>query len=175
MAIAGCGPDHVYVFLFCRPNDDAARALPSARADWQRAFPRQTSLFARIPFDEPWRPIHEVRCDRWRSGRVVVVGDAAHAMAPTFGQAACIAMHCAVALAQALQPGDDQETALAAWEAAQRPMVDATQRYGRAYVRIMTRWPRRLLTARSVVAWALSRSDPVQRRLAGSAPPLRIT
>ena len=175
MAIAGCGPGHVYVFLFCRPDDQAARALPGAHADWQRVFPRQASVLARVPFDQPWRPIHEVRCDRWRAGRVVLVGDAAHAMAPTLGQAACIAMHCGVALAQALEPGGDQDAALAAWEAAQRPMVDATQRYGRAYVRMMTRWPRRLLTARSAVAWALSRAAPVQRRLAGSAPPLGTT
>jgi 2-polyprenyl-6-methoxyphenol hydroxylase-like FAD-dependent oxidoreductase len=175
MAIAGCGPDHVYVFLFCRPDDHAARDMPAARADWQRAFPHQASVLGRIGFDEPWRPIHEVRCDRWRSGRTVLVGDAAHAMAPTLGQAACIAMHCGVALAQALEPGGDQAAALAGWETAQRPMVDATQRYGRAYVRMMTRWPRRLLTARSAVAWALSRSAPVQRRMAGSAPPLRDT
>lgn len=174
IAIAGCGPDHVYVFLFCRPDDHAARELPGAHAEWQRAFPRQASVLARVSFDQPWRAIHEVRCDRWRAGRVVLVGDAAHAMAPTLGQAACIAMHCGVALAQALEPSGDPDTALAAWEAAQRPMVDATQRYGRAYVRMMTRWPHRLLSARSAVAWALSRSAPVQRRLAGSAPPLRV-
>jgi 2-polyprenyl-6-methoxyphenol hydroxylase-like FAD-dependent oxidoreductase len=104
---------------------------------------------------------------------VVLVGDAAHAMAPTFGQAACIAMHCGVALAEAVTPASDLTVALHRWEAAQRPMVDATQRYGRVYVRLMTRWPSRLLALRSAVAWGLSRAEPVRQRLSGAAPPLQ--
>jgi 2-polyprenyl-6-methoxyphenol hydroxylase-like FAD-dependent oxidoreductase len=179
MAVAGCGPDRVYAFLFCRPDDPSARALPGARREWARSFPQLAGVVERIDFDEEWRPIHEVACPRWSSGRVVLVGDAAHAMAPTLGQAACIAMHCGVALAEALTAthadagvDGDVEGALARWEAAQRPMADTTQRYGRAYVRMMTRWPRGLLTLRSAVAWGLSHSQPVQRRLSGSAPPL---
>jgi 2-polyprenyl-6-methoxyphenol hydroxylase-like FAD-dependent oxidoreductase len=172
MAVAGCGPNHVYAFLFCRPDDRAARALPRAHREWTEAFPHLRGVVERIDFREDWRAVHEVACPRWSAGRVVLVGDAAHAMAPTLGQAACIAMHCGVALARALQEGPDIAGAIQRWEAAQRPMVDATQRYGRAYVRLMTRWPSRLLALRSAVAWGLSHSAPVQRRLSGSAPPL---
>lgn len=175
MAVAGCGAEHVYVFLFCRPDDRDARAMPGAHAEWAGSFPHLRGVVERIDFREDWRAIHEVACPRWSAGRVVLVGDAAHAMAPTLGQAACIAMHCGVALAQALQDGRDIPGPVARWEAAQRPMVDATQRYGRAYVRMMTRWPRRLLALRSAVAWGLSHSAPVQRRLSGSAPPLPKT
>jgi 2-polyprenyl-6-methoxyphenol hydroxylase-like FAD-dependent oxidoreductase len=82
-------------------------------------------------------------------------------------------MHCGIALAEALSASPDVRRALERWEAAQRPMADTTQRYGRAYVRMMTRWPNRLLAVRSAVAWGLSHSEPVQRRLSGSAPPLR--
>ncbi|HEX3978336.1 MAG TPA: NAD(P)/FAD-dependent oxidoreductase [Solirubrobacteraceae bacterium] len=173
MAVAGCGPDRVYAFLFCRPDDRSARALPGAPREWTAAFPHLAGVIERIDFAQEWRPIHEVACPRWSSGRVVLVGDAAHAMAPTLGQAACIAMHCGVALAEALAAAPAVDDALARWEAAQRPMVDTTQRYGRAYVRMMTRWPERLLPVRSAVAWSLSHSGPVQRRLSGSAPPLR--
>jgi 2-polyprenyl-6-methoxyphenol hydroxylase-like FAD-dependent oxidoreductase len=172
MAVAGCGPGHVYAFLFCRPDDRAARALPTAHGEWARSFPHLRGLVERIDFREHWRGIHEVACPRWSTGRVVLVGDAAHAMAPTLGQAACIAMHCGVALAQSLDEGPDIASAAERWEAAQRPMVDATQRYGRAYVQMMTRWPGRLLALRSALAWGLSRSAPLQRRLSGSAPPL---
>jgi len=172
MAVAGCGPERVYAFLFCRPDDRAARDLPGAQREWSTAFPRLAEVVERIDFGEQWRAIHEVACSRWSAGRVVLVGDAAHAMAPTLGQAACIAMHCGVALAESLAAGPDIESALARWEAAQRPMVDTTQRYGRAYVRMMTRWPRRMLSLRSAMAWGLSHSEPVQRRLSGSAPPL---
>ena len=172
MAVAGCGPDRVYAFLFCRPDDRPARELPGAHGEWIAAFPHLAGVVERIDFHEEWRPIHEVVCPRWSAGRVVLVGDAAHAMAPTLGQAACIAMHCGVALAEALAVTPDIGDALERWEAAQRPMVDTTQRYGRAYVRMMTRWPGRLLALRSAVAWGLSHSQPVQRRLSGSAPPL---
>lgn len=173
MAVAGCGPDRVYAFLFCRPDDRRARALPGAHREWEASFPHLRGVLERIDFREEWRAIQEVACPRWSAGRVVLVGDAAHAMAPTLGQAACIAMHCGVALAEALAIDADTGGALQRWEAAQRPMVDTTQRYGRAYVRMMTRWPSRLLAARSAVAWGLSHSTPVQRRLSGSAPPLR--
>jgi 2-polyprenyl-6-methoxyphenol hydroxylase-like FAD-dependent oxidoreductase len=173
MAVAGCGPDRVYAFLFCRPDDRSARALPGAHRAWEDSFPHLRGVLERIDFREEWRPIHEVACPRWSTGRVVLVGDAAHAMAPTLGQAACIAMHCGVALAEALSASPDVRRALERWEAAQRPMADTTQRYGRAYVRMMTRWPNRLLAVRSAVAWGLSHSEPVQRRLSGSAPPLR--
>lgn len=172
MAVAGCGPDHVYAFLFCRPDDRAARELPTAQREWTTSFPHLAAAVGRIGFGEDWRPIHEVACPRWSAGRLVLVGDAAHAMAPTLGQAACIAMHCGVALAEALDATPDIATALTRWEAAQRPMADTTQRYGRAYVRMMTRWPSRLLALRSAVAWGLSHSAPVQRRSSGSAPPL---
>jgi 2-polyprenyl-6-methoxyphenol hydroxylase-like FAD-dependent oxidoreductase len=173
MAVAGCGPDQVYVFLFCRPDDRAAYEGPAACEQWVRAFPQLEDVVRRLDFSQEWRPIHEVTCPRWSAGRVALLGDAAHAMAPTLGQAACIAMHCGVALAQALAPGSDVPTALDRWEAAQRPMVDATQRYGRVYVHMMTRWPARLLALRSAVAWGLAHSERVQRRLAGTSPPLR--
>jgi 2-polyprenyl-6-methoxyphenol hydroxylase-like FAD-dependent oxidoreductase len=173
MAVAGCGTSNVYAFLFCRPDDLRARTAPDALDEWVNSFPDLAGVLERIDFRRSeWRPIHEVVCTRWSAGRVVLVGDAAHAMAPTFGQAACIAMHCGVALAEAVTPAPDLGTALSRWEAVQRPMVDATQRYGRVYVRLMTRWPRRLLTLRSGVAWGLSRAEPVRRRLSGASPPL---
>lgn len=172
MAVAGCGPDQVYAFLFCRPDDRLARELPGARSQWIGAFPHLSGVLERIDFREEWRAVHEIACPRWSAGRVVLVGDAAHAMAPTLGQAACIAMHCGVALAESLASFPDVGTALARWESAQRPMADTTQRYGRAYVRLMTRWPSRLLALRSALAWGLSHAGPVQRRLSGSSPPL---
>jgi hypothetical protein len=39
------------------------------------------------------------------------------------------------------------------------------QRYSRLYGTIGTRWPARLLDARSALIWSLAKAKPVQRRI----------
>ena len=51
----------------------------------------------------------------WHRGRVVLVGDAAHATAPTIGSAGGMAVEDAVVLAEELSRLDDYEPALAAY------------------------------------------------------------
>src|SRR5262245_14528321 len=53
---------------------------------------------------------------RWSSGRVVLVGDAAHATTPGVGQGAAQAIEDAVVLADQLARDDDLATALAEYE-----------------------------------------------------------
>lgn len=73
----------------------------------------------------PW-PIHELDAmPRWSAGRVCLLGDAAHAMAPSAGQGASMAMEDAVVLAQCVRDIADPEAAFAAFERARRPRVDA--------------------------------------------------
>jgi 2-polyprenyl-6-methoxyphenol hydroxylase-like FAD-dependent oxidoreductase len=56
-------------------------------------------------------PLHhdleELDAPAWGAGRVLLLGDAAHAMTPNQGQGAGMAIEDAVALAQALRPGAD--------------------------------------------------------------------
>ncbi len=47
-------------------------------------------------------PIEEVRIERWSQGRVVLVGDAAHATAPVWAQGAAMAVEDALVLAELL-------------------------------------------------------------------------
>jgi 2-polyprenyl-6-methoxyphenol hydroxylase-like FAD-dependent oxidoreductase len=167
MAVSGCGPDHLYVFMFCTPRDRSGYQGPDQRRSWSRAFPELAGVIERLPDDAEWRPIHEVRCPHWSAGRAALIGDSAHAMAPTLGQGACISMSSAVALAAALEGSGDVAAALARWEAGQRPVIDATQRYGRWYIRVMTRWPRPVLDLRSVFVRRATRSRALQARLSG--------
>jgi 2-polyprenyl-6-methoxyphenol hydroxylase-like FAD-dependent oxidoreductase len=51
----------------------------------------------------------------WHRGRLVLVGDAAHATAPTIGSAGGMAVEDAVVLAQELSRADDVEAALVAY------------------------------------------------------------
>jgi 2-polyprenyl-6-methoxyphenol hydroxylase-like FAD-dependent oxidoreductase len=67
--------------------------------------------------------IHELRVPlpSFVSGRVALLGDAAHAMTPNLGQGACQALEDAVVLAAALAQGPDTAAALAAYDAERRP------------------------------------------------------
>lgn len=66
---------------------------------------------------------------RWSSGRVAVLGDAAHPMVPFMAQGACMAIEDAVVLARALDEGAaDVPAALRAYEDARRDRTAAVQR-----------------------------------------------
>ncbi|MBP0458300.1 FAD-dependent oxidoreductase [Streptomyces montanisoli] len=60
----------------------------------------------------------------WRSGRVLIVGDAAHAASPATGQGASMALEDAVVLAKALRDTPDTGSALALYETLRRPRVE---------------------------------------------------
>ncbi len=60
----------------------------------------------------------------WHDRAMVVVGDAAHAPAPSSGQGASVAMEDGVVLAQALRDAPDVATGLAAYEARRRQRVE---------------------------------------------------
>ena len=64
---------------------------------------------------------------RWSSGRVAIIGDAAHAMTPTLGQGAGTAMTNALSLAVSVADARDIEQALQAWEDRERPLTELTQ------------------------------------------------
>jgi len=52
-------------------------------------------------------PIEEIRMASWSEGRVVLVGDAAHATAPVWAEGAALAMEDAIVLAQVVAEADD--------------------------------------------------------------------
>ena len=60
----------------------------------------------------------------WFRGRMVIIGDAAHAPSPSSGQGASMALEDAVVLAQALRDHADVPAAFAVYEAARRERVE---------------------------------------------------
>jgi len=77
-----------------------------------------------------WINFVTVRNASWRSGNVVLLGDAAHTAHFSIGSGTKLAMEDAVALAWAFRSSgiDDVEAALEAYEAERRPIVESTQR-----------------------------------------------
>jgi 2-polyprenyl-6-methoxyphenol hydroxylase-like FAD-dependent oxidoreductase len=60
----------------------------------------------------------------WRSGRTLIIGDAAHAASPATGQGASMALEDAVVLAKSLRDAPDTDTALSLYETLRRPRVE---------------------------------------------------
>lgn len=159
--------DWTYIFL-CGPERDigSTQQRPFNRETWIKSFPNYRDQLERIPEmpEGRWAPFYDITTTAWSRGRAAIIGDAAHAMSPNLGQAACMAMVNGVALSQALDRYDI-DTALSVWERTERPVTARVQRYSRVYGKVGTRWPDRLLDARSALIWALAKARPVQRRI----------
>jgi len=165
VGILPCTPDQVYVYLCCPANDISGRDQTTSLDTWIEMFPELRHYIERIPLGGQWRPFTDVVATSWHKGKAAIVGDAASAMSPNLGQAACVGMSNATALAQALDVYPSVEEALAAWESSERAVTDATQKYSRFYGWIGTNWPRPLLDVRSALIWSLARSTRIQRRI----------
>jgi 2-polyprenyl-6-methoxyphenol hydroxylase-like FAD-dependent oxidoreductase len=68
--------------------------------------------------------IEWVELDRWHAGRVLLVGDAAHAAPPHMGEGGCLAMEDALVLADVVSGHPDLDAALETYTARRRPRVD---------------------------------------------------
>ncbi|MDX3380052.1 bifunctional salicylyl-CoA 5-hydroxylase/oxidoreductase [Streptomyces niveiscabiei] len=82
--------------------------------------------------DSAWTVFRTVVNDRWSSGNVVLLGDAAHTAHFSIGSGTKLAVEDALALAACLDEQPDIPSALAAYEAERRPVVASTQRAARA-------------------------------------------
>ncbi len=135
--------DTVYLALLCPVADTAAQRIPIDVALWTRSFPHLEALFPRIGGRGRWDPFLVIRLKRWSSGRVAIIGDAAHAMAPNLGQGGGCGMMNALALSVHLDRRPDTAAGLVEWERCERPLTDHTQRISTIYG-WPGRWPPRL-------------------------------
>jgi FAD-dependent urate hydroxylase len=70
-------------------------------------------------------PIHTMpRLPTWHAGRMIIIGDAAHAPSPTSGQGASLSIEDAVVLAQCLRDLPGHKQAFAWFETLRRPRVE---------------------------------------------------
>lgn len=108
-AVRALGPTALAAYVRQMHVDDPEpnRSILQAVGQIERSYPI---------FDMPQLPV-------WSSGRVVLLGDAAHAIGPHAGQGASMAIEDAVVLSSCLADTLDYGTAFARYEALRRPRI----------------------------------------------------
>jgi len=105
------------------------RDLAAFRAAWSTAYPPSRGVLDPLKeFDELLvNEVIEVECTRFVDDNLVLLGDAAHAMAPNLGQGANSALVDAVVLTHELREAPSREEALRRYDARRRPAVQRVQ------------------------------------------------
>ncbi|MFJ9575272.1 FAD-dependent monooxygenase [Streptomyces sp. NPDC101191] len=106
-------------------HSDPLDVLRRRFGDWHDPIPEL--LAATRPEDVLHHDVAELATPlpSFVAGRVVLLGDAAHAMTPNLGQGACQALEDAVVLAARLDGAADVDAALARYDAERRPRTTA--------------------------------------------------
>lgn len=120
-------PGGTYVYASAAEGEEASGNLPALCAAWSRAYAPAGEMLTHVRAwdDLIFSRVVRVDCERWVDGRVALVGDAAHAMAPNLGQGANSALVDAAVLLDELQAGDTLPRALDAWQTRRQPKVRA--------------------------------------------------
>jgi 2-polyprenyl-6-methoxyphenol hydroxylase-like FAD-dependent oxidoreductase len=106
------------------------RDLGAFRQEWRGVLPAAADLLERVSsFDDLLvNTVRRVDCRRWFSGRLVLLGDAAHAMAPNLGAGANSALVDGVVLAEELANAPTLKDALVGYDKRRRPVTRRVQR-----------------------------------------------
>ncbi|MDX3896179.1 NAD(P)/FAD-dependent oxidoreductase [Pusillimonas sp.] len=131
----------LYIALCCEDADTEAMAVPINQTLWKDSFPHLAHLVERIGNAGRWDSFDVLRLHKWSSGRVAIIGDAAHAMPPYLGQGGGCALMNGLSVAVAATEGAaDIPTALETWEQHERPLTEYTQHMSHT-MGAMNDWP----------------------------------
>jgi 2-polyprenyl-6-methoxyphenol hydroxylase-like FAD-dependent oxidoreductase len=115
-----------------------------------------------------WRNFPTLRNQRWSVGNIVLIGDALRTAHFSIGSGTRLAMEDAIALNKALAEESSIEQALAAFEAARRPIVDKLLAAADASGAWYERFPEHMKLAPRDFAWSYiqrsGRIDPARLR-----------
>jgi 2-polyprenyl-6-methoxyphenol hydroxylase-like FAD-dependent oxidoreductase len=135
-----CSKTDIYIALTMLDDDAVGKAVPVRKESWKRSFPHLGGLIDRIGEQGRYDRFELIKLKRWSSGRVAIVGDAAHALPPNIGQGGGCAMMNALSLAVHLERNREVASALEAWEQAERPVTEHAQRIS-YFLGLPTTWP----------------------------------
>ncbi|MEU4241986.1 NAD(P)/FAD-dependent oxidoreductase [Actinoplanes sp. NPDC026619] len=116
-----------------RPSDFTAESWRAHLIDLfaDDAFPAAAIIRATDVAIGPWNTDDLRRVPVWHSAHVVLAGDAAHAVAPSAGQGASMAIEDAVVLGRCLAKAGETQKALTEYERIRRPRVERVVAAGR--------------------------------------------
>jgi 2-polyprenyl-6-methoxyphenol hydroxylase-like FAD-dependent oxidoreductase len=134
----------------------------------ERLFAETLEGHALVSNRSVWRNFPNIKNEKWFSGNIVLIGDALRTAHFSIGSGTRLAMEDAIALVKALDEHPRVEDALAAFEAARRPivekLVDAADASGAWY----ERFPEHMKLAPREFAWSYiqrsGRIDPERLR-----------
>ncbi len=161
VGVCPCSATDAFCYFIAPLRDARGTTLPIDRDYWSTHFPK---LAAEGLFERAHRaggvhhPYPLVRARSWVKGRVVLMGDAAHALPPTLGQGAGLSLMNAVLLSDYVSSHADLDAALAAWQRDWRWVSTRTQLWSRRYDWITSEWPRAAYPLRNAVIWAIGKS-----------------
>jgi 2-polyprenyl-6-methoxyphenol hydroxylase-like FAD-dependent oxidoreductase len=129
--------ERLYWFASARGPESSDRTARAERellleqfGDWHAPIP--AIIDSTAPEAIIRTPLRELRpMATWVSGRVALLGDAAHAMLPNLGQGGCQAIEDAAVLAASLASSADVPEALGAYERARKPRAEKVARQSR--------------------------------------------
>ncbi len=140
--------------------------LERFRSVWTDVLPACRGVLDRIAGDGSLlvNAVRRVDCDTFVDGRLVLLGDAAHAMEPTLGQGANSAFVDAAVLADLLSEAADVDRALVAYDARRRPATRSVQRAAAGAARLAALHSSVAARVRNRFVRLVSGSKVVERR-----------
>ena len=139
LPVGGCPGDptrRLSFFWSLRTDDFEAwerRGLDAWHGELRQLWPEASAVFAGITDAAQLARARyrDTIARHWHRGRVVLAGDAAHAMSPQLGQGVNMALVDALALARALDAQGDVRAAFEGYERARRAHLAAYHRFSR--------------------------------------------
>ena len=129
MNLIGCGRSASW--------EEEGWALPATNEEFERHYsdfsPELLTLIRNVPAGElfKWGLRDREPLKTWTSGRVTMLGDAAHPMTPFLGQGACMAIEDALLLGRAFAASETIDEALRRYEGARKPRGTNVQLWSR--------------------------------------------
>lgn len=157
-----CNKDELYLGLMAPAADPRGSRVPLDLEVWVEMFPfLEPCLVEAAKLQSARYDKYETtKLDSWTRGKVVLVGDAAHAMCPALAQGAGCAIVNAYTLAQDVEKGASVEDALVDWEKGIRGITDRTQHISKEYAANRSLSKGNMFTVDALEA---ARFDPIKR------------